>query len=87
MGAALFDSYANGTRVGAADRDLRVTAEVAEVTITQSAVLVLLKLRIQTLQQILPLLLPVRITTVVDIMDTGLVEGPMAGAVLDSLGC
>ena len=72
--------------VVAADGDLRVTAEVAETTITQSAVSVQLKLRIQTLQQTLPLL-PVRTMTVVDVMDVGLVEGPMAGAVLDSLGC
>ena len=85
MGAALFDSYTNETRMVAMDGDLRVTAEVAAVTITRSAVLVQLKLRIQTLQQTLPLL-PVRIMTMVDVMDAGLVEGPMAGAVLDSLG-
>ena len=86
MGAALFDSYANEPRIVAMDGDLRVAAEVAEVTITWSTVSVQLKPRIQTLQQTLPLL-PVRIMTVVDIMDTGLVEGPMVGAVLDSLGC
>ena len=85
MGAALFNSYTNETRMVAMDGDLRVTVEVAEVTITWSTVLVQLKLRIQTLQQTLPLL-PVRIMTVVDIMDAGLVEGPMVGAVLDSLG-
>ena len=84
MGAVLFDSYVNETVV-AADGDLRVAAEVAEVTIAQSAVSVQLKPRIQTLPQTLPLL-PVRIMTVVDVMDAGLVEGPMAGAVLDSLG-
>ena len=85
MGATLFDSYVNGTRVVATDRDLLVMAVVAEATITRNIVLVLLKPRIQTLQQTLPLL-PVRIMTVVDIMDVGLVEGPMVGAVLDSLG-
>ena len=84
MGAVLFGSYVNETVV-AADGDLRVVAEVAGVTIAQSAVSVQLKLRIQTLQQTLPLL-PVRTMTVVDIMDVGLVKGPMAGAVLDSLG-
>ena len=86
MGAALSDSYANETRMVATDGDLRVAAEVAAVTITRSAVSVQLKPRIQTLQQTLPLL-PVRIMTVVGVMDVGLVEGPMAGAVLDSLGC
>ena len=85
MGATLFDSYMNRTRVVAADGDLRVAAVVAEATITCNVVLVLLKLRIQTLQQTLPLL-TVRIMTVVGVMDVGLVEGPMAGAVLDSLG-
>ena len=86
MGATLFDSYVNGTRVVAAEGDLRVAVVVAEAPITRNVVLVPLKLRIRTLQQTLPLL-PVRILTVVDIMDTGLVEGPMVGAVLDSLGC
>ena len=86
MGATLFNSYVNKTRMVAADRDLQVTVEVAKATITWNIVSVLLKPRIQTLQQTLPLL-PVRIMTVVDIMDTGLVEGPMVGAVLDSLGC
>ena len=85
MGATLFNSYVNGTRVVAADRDLRVAAVVAEATITRNIVLVPLKLRIRTLQQTLPLL-PVRIPTVVDVMDTGLVKGPMVGAALDSLG-
>ena len=56
MGAALFTSYVNETRMVATDRDLRVVAEVAETIITQNAVLVQLKLRIQTLQQT-PLLL------------------------------
>ena len=83
MGAALFASYANKTRIVAADGDLRVAAEVAEATITQNAVSVQLKLRIRTLQQTLPLL-QVRIMTMVDIMDASLVEGPMVGAVLDS---
>ena len=45
MGAALFDSYTNETVV-ATDGDLRVMAEVAEVTITRSAVSVQLKLKI-----------------------------------------
>ena len=70
----------------AMDGDLRVTAEVAEATITWNTVSVQLKLRIRTLQQTLPLL-PVRIMTMVDVMDVGLVKGPMVGAVLDSLGC
>ena len=86
MGTALFTSYVNETRMVAVDGDLRVTVEVAKTTITWNAVLVQLKPRIQTLQQTLPLL-RVRIMTVVDVMDVGLVEGPMAGAVLDSLGC
>ena len=70
----------------AMDGDLRVTAEVAEATITWNTVSVQLKLRIRTLQQTLPFL-PVRIMTMVDVMDVGLVKGPMVGAVLDSLGC
>ena len=74
MGTTLFNSYVNKTRMVATDGDLRVMAEVAEATITQNAVSVLLKPRIQTLQQTLPLL-PVRIMTVVDIMDMGLVKG------------
>ena len=85
MGAALFASYVNETRMVATDGDPRVAAEVAEATITRNAVSVQLKTRIQTLQQTL-LLLPVRIMTVVDVMDAGLVKGPMVGAVLDSLG-
>ena len=60
--------------------------EVAKATTTLNVVLLPLKQRIQTLQQTLPLL-PVRITTVVDVMDMGLVEGPMVGVALDSLGC
>ena len=84
MGATLFDSYANETVV-AADGDIQVTAEVAEATKKLNVVSLLLKPRIQTLQQTL-LLLPVRITTVVDIMDAGLVKGPMVGVTLDSLG-
>jgi uncharacterized membrane protein len=40
---------------------------------------------IQTQQQILPLP-PVKTMTVVDVMDAGLVKGPMVGAALDSLG-
>ena len=85
MGIALFASYVNKTRMVAADGDLRVAAEVAKTIITWNEVLVQLKPRIQTLQQT-PLLLRVRIMTVVAIMDAGLVEGPMVGAVLDSLG-
>ena len=85
MGAALFASYVNETRMVAMDGDLWVMVEVAEATITWNTVSVQLKPRIQTLQQTL-LLLQVRIMTVVDVMDMGLVKGPMVGAVLDSLG-
>ena len=85
MGTALFASYVNKTRMVATDGDLWVAVEVAETITTRNAVLVQLKPRIPTLQQTL-LLLPVRITTVVDVMDVGLVKGPMVGAVLDSLG-
>ena len=85
MGTALFASYVNKTRMVATDGDLWVMAEVAETIITRNAVSVQLKPRIRTLQQT-PLLLRVRITTVVAIMDVGLVEGPTVGAVLDSLG-
>ena len=85
MGAALFTSYMNKTRMVAADGDLRIVAEVAKTTITPNAVLVQLKPRIQTLQQT-PLLLRVRIMTVVAVMDAGLVKGPTVGAMLDSLG-
>ena len=84
MGTTLFDSYANETVV-AMDGDTQIMAEVAEATTTLNAVLLLLKLRIQTLQQTLPLL-PVRIMTMVDVMDMGLVEGPMVGVARDSLG-
>ena len=56
MGAALFASYANETRMVATDGDLRVMAEMDATIITRNAVLVQLKLRIQTLQQT-PLLL------------------------------
>ena len=85
MGTALFASYMNKTRMVATDGDLRVTAEVAETIITWNAVLVQLKPRIRTLQQT-PLLLRVRIMTVVAVMVAGLVGGPTVGAVLDSLG-
>ena len=85
MGAALFASYVNETRMVAADGDLRVAVEVAETIIIWNAVSVQLKPRIRTLQRT-PLLLRVRIMTVVAVMDAGLVEGPMVGAVLDSLG-
>ena len=56
MGAALFTSYVNETRMVATDGDLWVAVEVAETTITWNAVSVQLKPRIQTLQQT-PLLL------------------------------
>ena len=85
MGAALFTSYVNKTRMVAADGDLWVAAEMAKTIITWNTVSAQLKPRIQTLLQTL-LLLQVTIMTVVDVMDAGLVEGPMAGAVLDSLG-
>ena len=85
IGTTLFNSYMNKTRVVATDRDLWVAVVVAKATITQNIVLVLLKPRIQTLQQTLPLL-TVRIMTVVDVMDAGLVKGPIVGAALDSLG-
>ena len=85
MGAALFSSYVNETRMVAMDGDLRVAAKVAETIIIQNAVSVQLKPRIRTLPQTLPLM-RVTIMTVVDAMDVGLVEGLMAGAVLDSLG-
>ena len=85
MGTALFASYVNETRMVATDGDLWITAEVANTIITWNAVSVQLKPRIRTLQQT-PLLLRVRIMTLVAIMDAGLVKGPTVGAVLDSLG-
>ena len=85
MGATLFDSYMNIIRVVAADGDPQVTAEVAKATTTLNIVLLQLRQMIQTQQQTLPLL-PVTRMTMVDVMDVGLVKGPMVGALLDSLG-
>ena len=56
MGAALFVSYVNETRMVAMDGDLRVAAEMDETIITQNAVSAQLKPRIRTLLQTLPLL-------------------------------
>ena len=86
MGATLFNSYMNIIRVGATDGDPQVAAEEAKATTTLNVVLLQLRQMIQTQQQILPLL-PVTTMTMVDVMDMGLVKGPMVGAVLDSLGC
>ena len=85
MGATLFNSYTNETRVVAMDRDPQVMVEVAEAITTLSVVSLQLRQMIQTQQQILPLP-PVTTMTVVDVMDAGLVKGPMVGAALDSLG-
>ena len=85
MGTTLFNSYVNVIRVLAMDGDPLVMAAVAEAITTLNVVSLQLRQMIQTQQQILPLP-PVTIMTVVDVMDTGLVEGPMVGAVLDSLG-
>ena len=84
MGATLFDSYMNIIRVLAMDGDPLVMAEVAKTITIMNILLLQLRWTIQTHQQILPL--PVTTMTVVDVMDAGLVEGPMVGAVLDSLG-
>jgi hypothetical protein len=85
MGATLFDSYVNVIRVLVVDGDTPVMAEVAEAITTLNVVSLQLRQMIQTQQRILPLP-PVIIMTVVDVMDAGLVEGPMVGAALDSLG-
>jgi hypothetical protein len=85
MGATLFDSYVNVIRVLVADGDPPVAAEVAEAITTLNVVSLQLRQMIQTRQRILPLP-PVITMTVVDVMDAGLVEGPMVGAALDSLG-
>jgi hypothetical protein len=85
MGAILFDSYVNVIRVLVADGDPPVAAEVAEAITTLNVVSLQLRQMIQTRQRILPLP-PVITMTVVDVMDAGLVEGPMVGAALDSLG-
>ena len=45
MGAALFASYVNKTRMVAADGDLQVAAKMAKTIITQNTVLAQLKLR------------------------------------------
>ena len=84
MGATLFDSYMNIIRVLAMDGDPLVMVEVAKTITIMNILLLQLRWTIQTQQQILPL--PVTTMTVVDVMDAGLVEGPMVGAVLDSLG-
>jgi hypothetical protein len=84
MGATLFDSYVNVIRVLVADGDPPV-AEEAEAITTLNVVSLQLRQMIQTRQRILPLP-PVITMTVVDVMDAGLVEGPMVGAALDSLG-
>ena len=80
MGATLFDSYMTVIRVLAMDRDPLVAAEVAEAITTLNIVLLQLRQMIQAQQQILTTM------NVVDITDAGLVEGPMVGAALDSLG-
>jgi hypothetical protein len=85
MGATLFDSYVNVIRVLVADGDPPVAAEEAEAITTLNVVSLQLRQMIQTRQRILPLP-PVITMTVVDVMDAGLVEGPMVGAALDSLG-
>jgi hypothetical protein len=85
MGATLFDSYVNVIRVLVVDGDPPVAVEVAEAITTLNVVSLQLRQMIQTQQQILPLP-PVITMTVVDVMDAGLVEGPMVGAALDSLG-
>ena len=64
------------------DGDPLVAAEVAETIMNEPSLQ--LKWTMQTQQQIPPL--PVTTMTMVDIMDVGLVMGPMVGAVLDSLG-
>ena len=85
MGATLFDSYTNVIRVLAMDGDPPVVVGVAKTITTMNILLLQLRQMIQTQQQILPL--PVTTMTMVDIMDVGLVKGPMVGAILDSLGC
>jgi hypothetical protein len=85
MGATLFDSYVNVIRVLVMDGDPPVAVEVAEAITTLNVVSLQLRQMIQTRQRILPLP-PVITMTVVDVMDAGLVEGPMVGAALDSLG-
>ena len=86
MGTTLFDSYVNVIRVLAADRDPPVMGAVAKAITTLNVVSLQLRQMMQTQQRILPLP-PVTTMTVVDIMDVGLVKGPMVGAALDSLGC
>ena len=83
MGTTLFDSCMNVIRVLGMDGDPLVMVEVVQTIM--NILSLHLKWRMQTQQQILPL--PVTTMTVVDIMDMGLVMGPMVGAVLDSLGC
>ena len=85
MGATLFDSYTNVIRVLAMDGDPPVMAEVTKAITTLNIVSLQLRQMIQTQQRILPLP-PVTTMTVVDATDTDSVEGPMVGAVLDSLG-
>ena len=85
MGTTLFNTYVNVIRVLAMDGDPLVMAAVAEAITTLNVVSLQLRQMIQTQQQILPLP-PVTTMTVVDVMDAGLVKGPMVGAALDSLG-
>ena len=85
MGAALFNSYMNVIKVLATDGDPPVMGAVAEAITTLNVVSLHLRQMMQTQQQILPLP-PVTTMTVVDIMDAGLVKGPMVKAALDSLG-
>ena len=82
MGATLFANCVNIIRVLGMDGDPLVAAEVAETIMNEPSLQ--LKWTMQTQQQIPPL--PVTTMTMVDIMDVGLVMGPMVGAVLDSLG-
>ena len=81
----MFNSYVNVIRVLATDGDPLVTVDVAEAITTLNIASLQLRQMIQTQQRILSLL-PVKIMTMVDVMDAGLVKGPMVGAGLDSLG-
>ena len=85
MGATLFNSYVNVIRVLAMDRDPPVMGAVAEAITTLNVVSLQLRQMMQTQQRILPLP-TVTTMTMVDVTDAGLVEGPMVGAALDSLG-
>ena len=85
MCTTLFDSYVNVINVLATDGDPPVMGAVAKAITTLNIVSLQLRQMMQTQQQILPLP-PVTTMTMVDITDAGLVEGPMVGAALDSLG-